>query len=170
VSRGGGLAKLSAEDRSQLPVEIVADDPGYERLMQFELAVHMAVDPAKLRPMFEAQVARDEAMAAAIVAARRAEGAVTRTALVIIGAGHARYGFGTAERVRRREPDIVERIVLLTESGQLKLSEADKAQSREVKVGHADYRGLNRLPGDYLRVLPRRAPPELPPGHPPLKP
>jgi uncharacterized iron-regulated protein len=170
VSRGGGLAKLPAEQRAQLPAEIVVDDPVYERLMQFELAVHMAVDPAKLRPMFEAQAARDEAMAAAIVAARRVEANQVRTALVIVGAGHARYGLGTADRVRRREPGIVERIVLITESGQLKLSEADQAQSREVKVSHADFRALARPPGDYLRVLPRRATPPLPPGHPPIKP
>lgn len=168
VSRGGGLAKLPAEQRAQLPESVHLDDPLYERLMQFELAVHMAVDPAKLRPMFEAQAARDEAMAAGVVAARRAEGAALRTAFVVLGAGHARYGLGTADRVRRREPGIVERIVLITESGQLKLSASDQAQSREVAVSHDDFRALGRPPGDYLRVLPRRAVPALPPGHPPI--
>ena len=34
---------------------------------------------------------------------------------------------GTAERVRRRSPEITERIVLVTESGELTLSAADRA-------------------------------------------
>jgi uncharacterized iron-regulated protein len=170
VNRGGGLANLPAEQRAHLPAEVFLDDPLYERLMQFELAVHMAVDPAKLRPMFEAQAARDEVMAANIVAARRAGGGGARTAFVVLGAGHARYGLGTAERVRRREPGIVERIVLITESGQLQLSASDRAASREVNTSHGDLRALARPPGDYLRVLPRRAAPVLPPGHPPIPP
>lgn len=155
VSRGGGLAKLPAEQRSTLPTEIDTDDPAYERLMNLQLAVHMAMAPDKLRPVFEAQVARDETMAENIVAGRR-DGAAEkpRTAFVIIGGGHVRYGQGTAARVRRRDPGIVERIVLMTESGQLELTAADKAASREVSITHADLREIGRAPGDYLIVLP----------------
>ena len=166
VSRGGGLAKLPPGQRAQLPLEIVVDDPVYERLMQLELAVHMAADPAKLRPMFEAQVARDETMAANIVAARRASGEPTRAAFVVLGAGHMRFGLGTTTRVRRRDPGIVERLVLITESGQLELTAADKAASRDITLSHADLRAIGRPPGDYLRVLPQAA--TLPPGHPPI--
>lgn len=165
VSRGGGLAKLPAGDRTQLPADIHLDDPAYERLMQLELAVHMAVDPAKLRPMFEAQASRDETMAAQVVAAIRPPDGAKRVAFVVVGAGHVRYGLGTAERVRRRLPEVIERIVLITESGELTLSAADKAATREVTISHADLRALGRPPGDYLRVLPKVA---LPPGHPPL--
>ncbi len=166
VSRGGGLAKLPPGQRAQLPSEIVVDDPVYERLMQLELAVHMAADPAKLRPMFEAQVARDETMAANIVAARRASGEPTRAAFVVLGAGHMRFGLGTTARVRRRDPGIVERLVLITESGQLELTAADKAASRDITLSHADLRAIGRPPGDYLRVLPQAG--TLPPGHPPI--
>ena len=130
--------------------------------------MHLAVDPAKLRPMFEAQAARDETMAANIVAARRADGATARTAFVVLGAGHMRYGLGTAARVRRREPGIVERLVLITESGLLKQTAAEKATTREINLSHADLRAIERPPGDYLRVLPRAAAPALPPGHPPI--
>ncbi len=169
VNRGGGLAQLPPEQRAQLPTEVMTDDPVYERLMQLELSVHMALEPAKLRPMFEAQAARDEAMAAGIVAARRATGEPARTAFVVLGAGHMRFGLGTAARVRQRDPGIVERLVLITASGQLQLSTADQAASREVDISHADLRAIGRLPGDYLRVLPRAATAvELPPGHPPL--
>ncbi len=156
ISRGGGLAKLSADQRAMVPTEIVTDDPAYEHMMNLQLAVHMAMDPAKLRSVFEAQVARDETMAAAIVAARRVTTAPDklRTAVVIVGAGHLRHGLGTADRVRRRDPGIVERIVLMTESGQLELTAAEKAASREITITHAQLREVGRPPGDYLHVLP----------------
>jgi len=156
ISRGGGLDKLPADQRALIPAEILTDDPVYERMMNLSLAVHMAMDPAKLRPVFEAQVARDETMAANIVAARRI--ATTpdriRTAFVLVGAGHVRHGLGTADRVRRRDPGIVERIVLSTESGQLVLSESDRAAARAISISHAQIREIGRPPGDYLHVLP----------------
>lgn len=156
ISRGGGLDKLPADQRALIAAEIRTDDPVYERMMNLSLAVHMAMDPAKLRPVFEAQVARDETMAANIVAGRKI--ATTpdrpRTAFVLVGAGHVRHGLGTADRVRRREPGIVERIVLSTESGQLVLSESDKAAARDISISHAQFREIGRPPGDYLHVLP----------------
>lgn len=170
VNRGGGVAKLPPDLRAQLPADLVLDDPVYERLTNRELAVHMALDPTKLRPVFEAQVARDETMAANIVAARRIDTTPDkpRTAVVVVGAGHMRFGLGTADRVRRRDPGIVERLVIMTESGQLKLSDAQKAQARDVTIVHTDFRAIGRLPADYVRVLPRAASRELPPGHPPV--
>lgn len=168
VNRGGGLAQLSPEQRAQLPAEILTDDPIYERLMTMQLAVHMAVDPTKLRPLFEAQVARDEAMAENIVKARQRTPGSPRTAFVVLGAGHMRFGLGTAARVRAREPGITERLILVTESGQLELSAADKAASRDITISHADLRALGKLPGDYLRILPKAEATELPPGHPPI--
>jgi uncharacterized iron-regulated protein len=170
VSRGGGVARLPAVQRAQLPADILLDDPVYERVTDLELAMHMAMEPAKLRPMFEAQVARDETMAANIVAARRMDAAPDklRTAFVVVGAGHMRFGLGTADRVRRRDPGVVERLVIMTESGQLVLTETQKAQSREVTIAHADLGAIGRPPADYVRVLPRAAVPELPPDHPPI--
>jgi uncharacterized iron-regulated protein len=170
VSRGGGVEKLAPEQRAQLPADLVLDDPVYERLTTLELAVHAAMDPARLRPVFEAQVARDETMAANVVAARRIDAASDkpRTAFVVVGAGHMRFGLGTADRVRRRDPGIVERLVILTESGQLQLTAAEKSQRREVTISHADLRAIGRPPADYVRVLPRAAANELPPGHPPI--
>ncbi len=168
VNRGGGVAKLAAGQRAQLPAEIVLDDPAYERLTSLELSVHASLEPGKVRPMFEAQVARDEAMAAAIVAARRLPGGPPRTAFVVIGGGHVRFGLGTAARVRRRDPGIAERIVLMSESGQLQLSAADQAARRDVTISHAEVRAVERPAADYLRVLPL-AETTLPPGHPPIE-
>lgn len=156
VSRGGGLAKLAPEQRTQLPADIDLDDPLYEKLLNLQLAVHMAMDPAKLRPVFEAQVARDETMAANIAKARTLSGpdGHPRVAVVVIGSGHVRYGLGTPQRAARRVPGVKDRIILSTESGQLKLSDADKAAARDITITHADLRALGRPPGDYLRVLP----------------
>ena len=170
VSRGGGLAQLPPALRAHLPAEIYTDDPVYERLMNLELAQHLAMDPTRLRPVFEAQAARDETMAAAIVAARRVDTPPDqpRTAFVVLGAGHMRFGLGTAERVRRRDPGILERLVLLTDSGQGEMTAAQKAQTRDVTMTHADFRAVGRPPADYLRVWPLASRPTLPPGHPPL--
>lgn len=156
ISRGGGLTLLVPELRSQLPAEIFTADPDYERLTNLQLAQHMALDPAKLRPVFEAQAARDETMAVNIVIARRVQAPPDepRTAVVILGAGHMRYGLGTAERVRRRDPGIVERLILISESGQGQLTPEQKAQSRDITIAHGDLRPVGRPPADYVRVLP----------------
>ncbi|MBI4626965.1 MAG: ChaN family lipoprotein [Verrucomicrobia bacterium] len=170
VNRGGGLARLAPDERAQLPAEIAADDPDYERLTNVELATHMKVEPARLRPLFEAQVARDETMAANIVAARRVDTAPEklRTAFVIVGAGHMRFGLGTAGRVLRRDPGTVERLVIFAEVDSLKLADGQKAPARDVTISHAELRAIGRPPADYVRVLPRAAPARLPPGHPPI--
>jgi uncharacterized iron-regulated protein len=167
ISRGGGVVRLTPEQRAQLPADLIIDDPLYEKLTNLQLAIHMAVDPAKLRPMFEAQIARDEVMAANIVAARHRDAGVTRTALVILGAGHMRYGLGTPAGVRRREPQIIERLILISESGQYHRTVAEKAASRETTISHSDLRALGRAPADYVRLLPL-ANAKLPPGHPPI--
>jgi uncharacterized iron-regulated protein len=167
VSRGGGVARLTGEQRAQLPADMVLDAPLYEQVINLQLAAHSAVDRDKLRPMFEAQLARDEAMAANIVAARLREPGSPRTAFVVLGAGHMRWGLGTPAGVRRRQPDIVERLVLVSESGQLRLGAAGTAGGGEATFSHAELRKLNRPAADYLRVLPRAAG-ELPPGHPPV--
>jgi uncharacterized iron-regulated protein len=168
VSRGGGVARLTPEQRAQLPADLILDDPLYEKVTSLQLAIHMAVDPAKLRPMFEAQITRDEVMATNIVAARHRETAVPRTAFVILGAGHMRYGLGTPSSVRRREPRIVERLIVVSESGQYHRTDAEKAASRETTISHSDLRALGRPPADYLRLLPL-ASTTLPPGHPPIE-
>ncbi|MGH7960082.1 MAG: ChaN family lipoprotein, partial [Opitutaceae bacterium] len=167
VSRSGGVTALAPEQRAQLPADLVVDDPLYERVTNLQLAIHMAVDPAKLRPMFEAQMARDETMAAGIVAARRGESGITRTAFVVIGAGHMRYGLGTPAGVRRRVPGIIERLILISESGHYRITDAEKAASREMHIAHSDLRAIGRAPADYLRLLPVSTS-RLPPGHPPV--
>ncbi len=145
----GGLASLDAADRGTLPPDIELNDAPYEALLNLQLAVHMAFDPAKLRPVFEAQVARDEAMA------DRIAGALARpeapTVVVLCGSGHARFGLGTPARVLHRAPGTKDRIVILAQSGELKLTEADRKQMRDARVTHDQLHTFGR-PGDYLLV------------------
>ncbi len=154
IARGGGIAKLTPEQRRQLPKEIVTDDPAYEKLMNILLAVHATMDPEKLRPIFEAQVARDETMAENIVLAARGEDGKPRQVFVVCGRGHVSYGLGIPDRVQRRLPQTTARIVLATESGELQLTQEEEAMKRDITVRHADLRSLGRPLADYLQVLP----------------
>jgi uncharacterized iron-regulated protein len=102
--------------------------------------------------MIEAQIARDEAMAEALVGFLRSPAGRGRAAVVLCGTGHVAYGLGLPARVRRRLPDARERIVLCSESGEVRLSEKEKAQARPIEITHQQLRDL-RLPiGDYLWV------------------
>lgn len=155
IARGGGIDSLTPEQREQLPSEIVTDDPAYEKLMNLMLAVHMTMDPKKLRPIFEAQVARDETMATNIAKATHSSEGSIRTVLVVCGRGHISYGLGTPDRTRRRLPEVKDRILLVTESGELSLTPQEEAMRRGITISHEDLRALERPLGDYLHVLPR---------------
>lgn len=152
VVRGGGLTKLPAEGRKELPASIVTDDPLYERLLKKTLGVHMALSPAMLQPAFEAQVARDETMASRLAEFLNSNEGRGRSALVICGRGHCEFGFGIPARVARRIPDISQRIVLFSNSGDLQLSEEEQKQARDIEVSHAFLQGLGRPVADYLQV------------------
>jgi uncharacterized iron-regulated protein len=148
-----GLAGITADQRAELPQELVTTDPVYERLATQLLGVHMAFDPQKLRPIFEAQVARDETMAARLaeyLSSPRGEG---RHAVVICGRGHCEFGLGMPDRLVRRIPSVTQRIVLLSESGDLHLSEAERKQAREIEVPHQFLRKLGRPPADYFHII-----------------
>ncbi|HWI56559.1 MAG TPA: ChaN family lipoprotein [Bacillota bacterium] len=153
-----GLAELSPAERRELPATLVTDDPLYERLLNRALSVHMAFDPAKLRPVFEAQVARDETMAARLTAFLNSPAGQGRTALVICGRGHCEFGLGTPDRVARRTPGIAQRIVLLSSSGDLTLTEQELKQSRAVDLSHQFLRDLGRAPADFFHIIQTASP------------
>ena len=154
VARGGGLSHLPAEQRRELPApaSIVTDDPLYERWLKKVLAVHMAMDPAKLQPIFEAQVARDETMASRLAEYLHSKEGRDRIALVICGQGHCEFGFGIPARVARRIPGISQRTVIFSNSGDLHLSEEERKQARDIEVSHEFLQGLGRPVADYLQV------------------
>jgi len=148
-----GLDALPAEKRHSLPVKIHLDDPPYERLMNLLLGVHASFDPAFLRHVFEAQVARDETMADTVAQALQpTAGAKKPIVVVVTGAGHVQYGLGTPARVRLRIPAIRDRILLMSESGDEQLTPAEKTMSREITISHQDIHFISRPVADYLYV------------------
>jgi len=148
-----GLANLAPEQRRELPQQIVTDDPVYEKWLNKILSVHMAFDPKKLEPAFQAQVARDETMAERLAQYLNSPAGQHRTAVVVCGQGHCEYGLGVPARVARRIPGIGQRIILFSESGDLELTEEERKQSRTIEVSHEFLRELGRPPADYFHVI-----------------
>jgi uncharacterized iron-regulated protein len=157
VARGGGVNHLSPEVRKELPAEMQLHDPAYEKLLSLQMMVHLAATPEALRPMIEAQIARDEAMAEAVATFLKSPPGRGRKMVVLCGAGHVAYGLGTPVRVRRRLPGTTERIVLLSESGELQLSPEERAQAREIGITHEQLREIKQPVADYLCVKPLAA-------------
>lgn len=152
------LAGITPEQRAELPKEIGTEDPVYERLMTRVLGVHMAFDPQKLKPIFEAQVARDETMAARLTEFFASPAGQGRTAIVICGRGHCEFSLGMPDRITRRMPEVKQRIVLFSQSGDLHLSETERKQAREIEIPHQFLRDLGRPAADFFHVIePQRA-------------
>lgn len=152
VARGGGVDKLPPQARRELPADMQLQDPAYEKLLGLSLAVHMAATPERMRPMIEAQIARDETMAATLAAYLKSEAGRERTAIVLCGSGHVNYGLATVERVRRRLPGVRDRIVIFSESGDVTLSPEEMKMAREVEITHEQLREIGRPIADYLYV------------------
>lgn len=152
IARNGGVAGLDAETRGQLPAQMQLDDPPYARLLGLVMKVHASASPEQLQPMIEAQIARDETMAARLTAYLQSPAGKGRLAIVICGAGHASYALGMPARVERRMPGLRQRIVLFSESGDVELSPQERAMAREIHISHEDLRSLGRPIADYLHA------------------
>lgn len=150
IARSGGVEKLAPETRKELPADMQLNDPVYAKLLGMQMMVHAAATPERLRPMVEAQIARDEQMASVLAALLQSPQGKGRTAVVICGAGHVEYGLGTPARVRRRLSEGKDRIVILSESGDVELSAADRAAARPITITHEQLREINRPIADYL--------------------
>ena len=159
VVRSGGVEGLPPEARKELPAEMRLQDPAYEKLLSLQMMVHVAATSKTLRPMIEAQIARDEAMAEALAAYSKSRSGRGRKMVVLCGAGHVAYGLGMPARVRRRLPGTKERIVLLSESGELDLSPEERAQARQIEITHEQLREIKQPVADYLSVKPLPAEP-----------
>ncbi len=155
VARGGGVAELAPKLRSQLPEEMMLDDAPYARLLGVYMHVHLAATPERLRPMLEAQIARDEHMADVLARFLRSPAGKDRIAVVICGVGHVSYGLGMPARLRRRLDDASDRIVVFSESGDVELTPGERAVSRPVTITHEQLRAMGRPIGDYLQITTR---------------
>jgi uncharacterized iron-regulated protein len=152
VARGGGIARLDAKTRAELPADMRLDGPLYEKYLGLHMMVHVVAKAETLRPMIEAQIARDEAMAHTLSAFLTSEAGRGRTAVVLCGAGHVAYALGTPARVRRRLPEAKDRIILLSESGDLVLTPEERAMARPITITHDQLRQIDRPIADYLHV------------------
>ena len=153
VVRSGGVDRLDPTVRRELPPEMQLKDPAYEKFLNLQMAVHLSANPERLRPMIEAQIARDEVMASVLASFLLSAEGRGRTAVVVCGCGHVNYGLGTAARVRRRMPAVKERIVLFSESGDVELTPQERAAARPIDVSHEQLRELGRPIADYLHAV-----------------
>jgi len=152
IARSGGVERLDPSLRRELPAAMQLKDPAYERLLRLQMMVHASASPERLRPMVEAQIARDEAMAFVLASLLESPAGQGRTAVVVCGSGHIDYGLGTPARVRRRMPGVKDRIVLLSESGDVELTPEERAMARPITISHDQLRELDRPIGDYLHA------------------
>jgi uncharacterized iron-regulated protein len=154
VVQSGGIERMPPAARKDLPAEMRLQDPTYEKVLSLQMMVHAAATPEALRPMIEAQIARDESMAQTLAAFLKSEPGRGRKVLVLCGAGHVAYGLGMPARVQRRLPGTKDRVVLLSESGEVQLSPAERAQARDIEITHAQLREIQQPVADYLCVKP----------------
>jgi uncharacterized iron-regulated protein len=150
VARSGGVDRLDEKTRAELPKDVVLDDPLYRKLLGLQLMVHVSANEKMLRPMIEAQIARDEAMSAALATFLKSEAGRGRSAVVLCGSGHVAYGLGTPERVRRRLPNVKHRIIVFSESGDTVLSPQELKAARPITITHEQLSQINRPIADYL--------------------
>ncbi|MGD9140522.1 MAG: ChaN family lipoprotein [bacterium] len=149
-----GLDSLDAEWAAKVPEGVNTDQPDYERelLRVMMVMAHATGQADMMRRMFEAQVIKDEVMADAIASFMKSPEGEDRKVVVLCGAGHVSYGYGIPSRVRSRVPGVVDRIIVLSESGDVVLSEREKAMARMIEITHAQLRE-NTVPfADYLHA------------------
>ncbi len=148
-----GIAGLDAATRVELPDEVDLTDAMYEEHLKAIMMVHAHAQPEMVRRMYEAQVARDEMMAAELAAYLRMPADAERIVVVLCGAGHVSQRMGIPQRLRRRMPLVQDRIVVMSESGDVELSERMQAMAREIEITHEQLRILDVPIADYLHVV-----------------
>lgn len=151
----GGLSSLGEAERRQVADEIITDDPVYQDTVQRMLNGHGSMTPEKLQTFFEAQVTRDETMAANISQAMTDETGARRVVFVVCGRGHVSYGLGTASRTLRRAPNARQKIVHITDSRSTRTRKPSGLNaSHAPKPETAPARTPDRPVADYLCFRP----------------
>lgn len=147
-----GMAALTQKQKETLAPEWSFDDPLYRRWMDELMLVHMAFSEEMLEQVFHAQVMRDETMAHTMTHALADAGDNT-IGVVLCGSGHASFGLGIPQRMTRRNPDLRHRIILMSDSGDVELTEEEKAMSRDISLTHDDMQFMVRPIANYLHVI-----------------
>lgn len=152
IAMQGGVAGLNETQRAQLPAELDFEDPAYMQWLTLQMGVHLSATDERMRPMVEAQIARDETMAANLAAFLQSETGLGRRVMVVTGSGHMNYGLGTVSRVRRHLPEATDRLVVLPEAGLVELSPEMQAISQEITITQDQLRSLSMPIADYIAV------------------
>ncbi len=149
-----GLDGLDPDERAELPDEFLLDQPMYRRHMDLVMQVmsHAMGMPGMLERMYQAQVSRDETMAEHLCRYLLSEEGRDRDAIVLAGSGHVQHGLGIPARVRTRIPDVRDRILILSASGDLVLSERELEMVSDMEMTHEDLRQLQAPLCDYLLI------------------
>jgi uncharacterized iron-regulated protein len=150
-----GLDSLTGEWLEKLPARIDTDQPAYRNdlLRVMMVMAHATGEDDMMQRMFEAQVVKDETMAEAAAGFMESPEGDGRTMIVLAGSGHLAHGYGVPSRVRARIPDVTDRIVIFSESGDVELSPREKAMARAIEITHARLRE-NTVPiADYLHLV-----------------
>jgi uncharacterized iron-regulated protein len=150
-----GLSGLTDEQRRSLPQGFDKINPAYDKLLRLRLRVHRAFHEKSLDNVVLAQAVRDAIMAQGVISFLESERGKDAGMIVIAGSGHINYGFGIPERVQEHLR-YTERIILASESGELKLSEEEKKQAMPVEISHEDLKFIQRPIADYLHIIPLR--------------
>jgi uncharacterized iron-regulated protein len=148
-----GLDGLTDAEKKQIPGHMAGINPLYDRLLRLRLKVHRAFLGKGLDFIVEAQCVRDQTMAWNLSRYLELPGGKDRIMFVVAGSGHVNYGLGIPERGHRMN-GLPFRIIIPTESGQLKLSQEERRQSVPINISHTDLRYLQVPIADYLDVLP----------------
>lgn len=155
-----GLDALPPELRAELPADFNLDDPMYAQHLAQIMMVHATMPAEMMRTAFEAQVARDEMMADRLCAFLASDAGRERGAVVLCGSGHVQQRMGFPSRVQRRMPDVTDRIVIFSASGDVEITPQMRKTMRDITITHEQMRILDRPIADYLHVTSPR--PEQP--------
>ncbi len=150
-----GLEGLTESERAEIPKDTTSINPQLDRLLRLRLRVHKAFEKRRLDAIVLAQAVRDATMARTIARFLDSDDGKDATMVVIAGSGHLNYGLGIPERVSHAHKARY-RIVLPTESGELRLSEEEKRHAVPVDITHEDLRFLKAPIADYLHLIPRK--------------
>ncbi len=152
-----GIEKLSEKERAELPDDLDFSESPYKKYLKELMFVmaHVRDDKGMLERMYAAQVCRDETMADSLAAAINDNKVDNVVSVVICGSGHVMHSAGTPARLQRRMPGTNERIIILSDSGNLVMSKKEKAMSRNITITHDKYRCFDSSISDYLHIVGR---------------
>ncbi len=151
VARDG--LSLHIEKKTLLPHIALYPDALYEAYLQKIMNVHGFMHhPKMLKNMVDAQIVRDEAMAQNLNYHMKKEEHREYLSVVLAGSGHVSFGMGIPDRLRKRFPGIRDRIVLVSESGDLHLDARNRPIAREIELSHEDLKAIGRPLADYIHI------------------